>query len=127
MRILCRIHREANNVVTSKKIAEKEELSPGVVLKILRQLSAAGIVHAYQGRGEVCGGFSLARSIDDITMADIIVALEGMDIGENLDEASGKKVKALDQACNQINEELMKLFSGYGIVYLLESNDWGTA
>lgn len=51
IRILCRIHKEQNDVVTSREIAEKEELSPGVTLKILRDLSHTGMVHAHQGRG----------------------------------------------------------------------------
>lgn len=123
MRILCRIHKGKSKVVTSKEIAEKEELSQGVTLKILRELSHAGIVHAHQGRGQNCGGFSLEKSIDRITMADVIAVMEGLDIGENLDGVSRGKAKALDLACDQINEELMKLFSRYSISHLLEPDD----
>lgn len=120
MRILCRIHMEENKVVTSKEIAEKEEISQGVTSKILRELSHADMLHAHQGRGQNCGGFSLAKNIDQITIADVIVAMEGMDISENLDKASCKKAKALNLVCDQINEELRKVFSGYSIRYLLE-------
>lgn len=123
MRILCRIYKEQNKVVTSKEIAEKEETSQGVTLKILRKLSQAGIVQAHQGRGQSCGGFSLTRSIEHITMADVIVALEGMDISENLDRDFREKAKALNRMCDQINEYLGKLFSDYSIRDLLESDE----
>lgn len=121
MRILCRIHREGHKVVTSTKIAEKEGISSGVVLKLLRELSRAGIVNVHRGRGQHGGGFSLARSIDAITMADIIVALEGLDIGVNLKGDSHEKV--LEQICDRINGYLMKLLSNYSIRYLLEPDE----
>lgn len=125
MRILWRIHQEQKKVVTSKEIAEREEASTGVTLKILRELSRAGILHVHQGRGQVCGGFSLAKSIDDIKMVNVIVALEGLDIGVNLDEASRGKEKNLDRTCNQINEHLEELFSKYSIRYLFEPDEQG--
>lgn len=120
MRILYQIHEGEASVVTSKEIAEKEEISQGVILKILRELSHAGIVQVYQGRGKICGGFSLAKSIDDITLADIIEVLEGMDIGVNLDEASHGKESSLQRACDQINAYLEQLFSIYTLRQLLE-------
>lgn len=123
MRILGRIHKEEVGVVTSKKIAEKEELSQGVTLRILRELSHAGIVQVHQGRGQVCGGFSLTKSIDDITLADIMVVLEGMDIGANLDEASREKEASLHRVCDQIDEYLEQLFSRYSIRQMLESGE----
>jgi len=43
IRILCRIHKEKSKVVTSKKIAEKEEISQGMIFRILRELSHAGM------------------------------------------------------------------------------------
>ena len=113
-------------MVTSKEIAEKEALSQGVVLRILRELSHAGMVHAHQGRGQKCGGFSLAKSIDEITMVDVIVVLEGLDIGANLDEASREKAEVLDLACERINFYLRKMLSGYSIRCLFEPDGPGS-
>jgi len=121
MRILYQIHKEEASVVTSKEIAEKEELSQGVIMKILRELSHAGIVQVHQGRGKICGGFSLAKSIDDITLADIIEVLEGMDVGVNLDEASCEEEASLHRICEQINVYLEQLFSTYSLRQLMES------
>jgi len=127
MRILWRIYQESKEVITSKEIAEKEEISTGVTLKILRELSRAGILHVHQGRGQICGGFSLAKSIDDIKMVNIIVVMEGLDIGVNLNEDSRGKEKILDRACDQINEHLEELFSRYSIRHLFEPEEQGIA
>jgi len=54
MRILWRIYQEPKEVITSKEIAEKEEISIGVTLK----------------------------------MVNVMVILEGLDIGVNLNEES---------------------------------------
>lgn len=121
IRILYRLHREKTNLVTSKYIAKKEEISQGVILKILRVLSHAGIVKVHQGRGQISRGFALAKSIDDITMADIMGAMEGMDVGVNLEEASNEQEASLHQVCEQINERLEQLFSTYSLRQLLES------
>lgn len=125
LRIICRINREESRVVTSKEIAEKEECSQGVTLKILRALEVAGILCVHQGRGQVCGGFSLAKSIDDITMAEVMKVLEGMDICINLDEASRQKEERLFRTCSQINRELEEIFSGYTIRELFEPEETG--
>lgn len=126
MRILYRIHSEENEIITSKEIAAMEKISQGVALKILRELSYAGIVCVNQGRGRICGGFSLRKSIDDITMADIITVLEGMDIGVNLSEASCGGEASLHRACDQINIYLEQLFSGYSIRRLMEWEEPGS-
>ena len=43
-------------------------------LKILRKLVAAGIVRSYKG---VQGGYELAREASDISLMDVIAAVEG--------------------------------------------------
>lgn len=120
MKILYRIHSEDDRVVTSKKIAEKEEISPGVTLRILRELTKAGFLCVHQGRGQVCGGFSLVKSIDDITMADVIETLEGMDINSSREIGIRDMEEPLYQRCSRINDRLKELFSGYTIRRLFE-------
>ncbi|HIT90160.1 MAG TPA: Rrf2 family transcriptional regulator [Candidatus Merdenecus merdavium] len=64
-------------VVTSKSIAEKENISQGMLMKIMRTLKSLGIVESHQGRGEVSGGFSLRKSPKNLTLLDMIEAMEG--------------------------------------------------
>lgn len=120
LRILYRIHREEERVITSKEIAETEEISQGVIIKIARVLVQDGMLCAHQGRGQICGGFSLQKSIDEITMAEVMKVMEGIDICSKLDEISRKKGTLLFQACSQMNTDLEELFSKYTIRDLFE-------
>jgi len=71
------IHIGQNTVVTSKVIAEKEGIPHGVLMKVLRQLRQNGIVQSHQGRGELTGGFSLVKSPKELTLLEVMEAIEG--------------------------------------------------
>ncbi len=55
-------------------LAEQSGLSEATVSKILKSLSHAGIVTAVRG---ATGGYSLAKSVDEINVASVIEAMEG--------------------------------------------------
>lgn len=59
---------------TARDLAENAGLSLPMVSKILKRLARAGILTSFRG---VRGGYDLARSADDISVADIVDALEG--------------------------------------------------
>ncbi|MFZ5648288.1 MAG: RrF2 family transcriptional regulator [Bacillota bacterium] len=61
-------------VVEAKLIAGEEHIPIRFLLKILRYLTRAGIVESYRG---VSGGYALAKSPGDITMKDVVEAVEG--------------------------------------------------
>ncbi|GBF35037.1 Rrf2 family transcriptional regulator [Desulfocucumis palustris] len=61
-------------VVEAKLISEEERVPMRFLLKILRQLTQAGIVQSYRG---INGGYSLARPPSEITMLDVVEAIEG--------------------------------------------------
>ena len=60
--------------VSSKDIAERQEVSRGYLEQILLRLAARNLVRPIRGRA---GGFVLAKSPSRITAAEIIEALEG--------------------------------------------------
>lgn len=60
--------------ITGSALAEKQNIPERFLLKIMRSLTAAGIMKSYRG---VDGGFALNRSPKDITLFDIIEAVEG--------------------------------------------------
>jgi len=75
--LVCLIHMAKQGVdrmVTIKKIVHQERFSHTYIEKILQQLKAADIVVSHQGKE---GGYTLARSPSQITMREIIEALEG--------------------------------------------------
>lgn len=55
-------------------LAEYHGLKPAYLAKALNKLAAAGILHSFEGRA---GGLALARAAEDISMLDIVIALEG--------------------------------------------------
>jgi Rrf2 family protein len=64
----------SEEVVNAQVIAEKEEIPMRFLLKIMRSLIKAGIVKSYRG---VDGGYSLAKPPQDITLLDVLEAVEG--------------------------------------------------
>jgi len=114
LKIIRTIHLNDGKMITSALLAEKEKISPGVVLKVLKKLKDARILRAYQGRGDICGGFKLIQTIDEITLLDIVDIMEGVDICMYLAESMKKEIRLLDE-CNEINEHLKEEFSKYTI------------
>ena len=55
-------------------MAEYHGVSPSYLLKHLNSLSAAGLLHSVSGPA---GGYRLAKAADDISLADIVFAVEG--------------------------------------------------
>lgn len=49
-------------------------ITPKIALKVLRKLSAAGIVRSYKG---ALGGYELARRGDEITVLEVIELIDG--------------------------------------------------
>ena len=63
---------EIGEVITSERLAPMMDTNPVVVRRTMAGLRDAGIVRSDKGHG---GGWSLARSLDSVTLADVYVAL----------------------------------------------------
>lgn len=75
---------EPERIRTSADIAAHAGTNPVVVRRVLGQLRKAGLLISEKGHA---GGWRLARGPDDITLADVYVALEERLIAaRNLDE-----------------------------------------
>ncbi|AXI83895.1 SUF system Fe-S cluster assembly regulator [Xylella taiwanensis] len=61
-------------VLSANELAEHAGLEPPTVSKILKPLSQAGLVEGLRG---AYGGYRLARSAGDITLIEIVEAIEG--------------------------------------------------
>lgn len=61
-------------VVEARLVAEEENIPMRFLLKIFRLLTRAGIVESYRG---VNGGYALVRPPEEITMRDVVEAIEG--------------------------------------------------
>ena len=66
--------RKAGEVVTIKDMASRENFSTTYIEKIFQRLKSAHIVDSQQGKR---GGFTLVRKPSEITLREVIEALEG--------------------------------------------------
>ena len=65
---------EGAHPVPLSEIAAREGISPAFLERIAAQLRGAGLVSATRG---AAGGYRLARRANQISVADVVVALEG--------------------------------------------------
>ena len=97
--------------ITGAALAEKQHIPERFLLKIMRSMTAAHIMKSYRG---VEGGFALGRAPKDITLFDVIEAVEGNttlqrclgDMGSCTRECGG--MCSIYAAFADIQEELAK-------------------
>ena len=65
---------DAGQRAATSQIAEDQEIPPSFLAKIISQLSIAGLIHTSRGAR---GGVSLARKVEDISLLDIVEAIDG--------------------------------------------------
>lgn len=58
----------------TSQIAEEQRIPPSFLAKIISQLSIAGLIHTSRGAR---GGVSLARSPEEITVLEVVEAIDG--------------------------------------------------
>ena len=65
---------ESEGAVSAQSIAERQELSESYLEQLIRSMKRAGLVASVRGAG---GGYHLARPASEISVGDILRALEG--------------------------------------------------
>ena len=60
--------------IATSTIAEKQRIPPSFLAKIISQLSIAGLLHTSRGAR---GGVTLARDAKDITLLEVVEAIDG--------------------------------------------------
>jgi Rrf2 family protein len=109
--------------VDAPTIACAEAIPIRYLLKIMPYLTKAGIIKSQRGSG---GGYALARSPGDITLLDIIIAIEGpLHLNRCLLDASlcskeGPPHCKVHQALALIQRRLGDEFSRYHLADLLD-------
>ncbi|RFA31062.1 SUF system Fe-S cluster assembly regulator [Alkalilimnicola ehrlichii] len=95
-------------------LAEQRGLPQPVVSKILKHLAKAGLLVSYRGAK---GGYGLARSAQEITVADIVAAMEGpialtdcVEGGDASCQYSGQCVVSTNW--NRINQVVQRALEG---------------
>jgi Rrf2 family protein len=97
-----------NRPVASHHIAQARGIPERFLLKVLKPLVSARVLHSIKGPN---GGYRLARPADEITMLEILEAVDGPIRGQSSfsrDETNGTLNKRLDQICNKAADEVRK-------------------
>ncbi len=66
--------RYGQEVVSAKTIAQEQDFSYALASKLMQRLQKAGLIESTMG---VCGGFQLARDPSQISLLDVIEAIQG--------------------------------------------------
>ncbi len=72
--ILSHMAFDKERVISAAWIAQKTHVSLPTVSKLLKILAEKGLVISFRGQG---GGYQLAKNATDLTVADIVAAIEG--------------------------------------------------
>jgi Rrf2 family protein len=64
----------ANQKVATSQIASEYKIPPSFLTKIISQLAIAGLIHTSRGAR---GGVTLARPPEEITLLDVLQAIDG--------------------------------------------------
>lgn len=96
--------REPREIVTARELAEETEISLPMTSKVLKGLSRSGLLISHLGAR---GGYTLARAPEEISVADILVALEGPIALTNCIEPGLRDCAHEDVCCAKGNWQLI--------------------
>lgn len=111
------VHSE-NGYISLSSIAERNEISPQYLEQVFANLRRAEIVKSVKGPQ---GGYLLKDSPDEITVSDILLALEG---SYEIEREDGKEKDISDTIqsliIDRINEQMTEILSGLTLEDLKE-------
>lgn len=111
--------RPESSFVSIKEIAEKQNISFHFLGKTLQILTQRGLLVSYKGPH---GGVSLAKPAKDITLAEIVEAIDGLDFLDQCVIGLGKCID--NQPCPlhfpwmKIKDEIIKMLTQTSLEYL---------
>lgn len=74
VRAVLYLARKGEQRIATSAIAEEQHIPPSFLAKIISQLSIAGLLHTSRGAR---GGVTLARDCKDITLLEVVEAIDG--------------------------------------------------
>ena len=72
--VMVELARARREVLSAQALAERAHVELPTASKVLKQLAGAGLVRSYRG---AAGGYTVERPAAEISVADIIAAIEG--------------------------------------------------
>ena len=98
---------KSDKPVASHHIAQARGIPERFLLKVLKPLVSARVLHSIKGPN---GGYRLARTPGDISMLEILEAVDGPIRGQApfTDEANGNLNHKLENICKQTADQVRK-------------------
>jgi Rrf2 family protein len=113
--------KDRKHPVPSHIIAQAEGIPERFLLKVLKPLVSVRVLVSIKGPN---GGYRLAKSLRDVTMLDVVEAVDGP-IRSNaplgLDEGNGRLNQKLDAICIQTAEQVRRHFEKIRLSDLLSA------
>jgi len=108
-------------VLPLSEIAEAQDVPEKFLAKIFQSLSKSGIVKSHRG---VKGGFSLARSADQITVKEVLESIQGPYYVAKCLRDPGlcpqKDICAVRKLMKMTQEKILTLFENHSLADLIE-------
>jgi Rrf2 family protein len=110
--------------VPCNKLAEQGKMPERYLLQFLRELSKQGLLTSTRGAG---GGFMLARPLKEISLLEVIEAVEGrltaaLPLKASLPRSAGERV---EEVLSDINEEVRRQLQAISLSDLLAKGKRG--
>jgi Rrf2 family transcriptional regulator, cysteine metabolism repressor len=114
---LARLH-GSGELAQIEHLARTEAVPANFLAQILIKLRDYGLITSRRGNQ---GGYTLARAPDEISLHDILIAVEGqcLHLSGNFDGRSGRRLK---EVWNEISKELCKKLKTYTLDQLATKN-----
>ena len=110
--------RYGHGTVQSHEIATRQDIPEPYLNQLLTQLRKAGLIQSRRGPG---GGHCLARAANEITLAELVVALEGsLAAGDDATESRRSTCLALRELWHEVNEQVESILRSRTLADLLE-------
>lgn len=114
--------REEGRAYTARDLAAEAHLPLPTVSKVLKSLAKGGVLTSHRG---LKGGYALARSPEEISLTDIIAAMEGpmtlTECGEEVGQCSHQSLCPVTANWQQINVVLRQALSTISLAEMTRS------
>ena len=115
------LNQKKNRLVGLKQIATSQNIPSHFLSKILHELVRQKILESYKGP---LGGYGIARSIDELTLIEIIRVIDGLEIFEKccigLKRCSDKHPCPVHHKFVPIREKIRELLNSKTILELIQ-------
>jgi len=110
--------RFGHGTIQSHEIATRQDIPEPYLNQLLTQLRKAGLIQSRRGPG---GGHCLARPASEITLAELVAALEGsLAPDEDAAEPRRSTCYALRELWHEVNQQVEQILRSHTLADLLE-------